>query len=79
MWPNMTVAVERSPAACAASMISTQRATGSLFGLMRWRTPSSSTSAAVPGASRGPPRRGARRPRAVQPGPSHMCATSIGE
>ena len=30
-------------------MISTQRATGSLFGEMRWRTPSSRTSAAVPG------------------------------
>ena len=32
MWPNITVAVERSPARCEASMISTQRATGSLFG-----------------------------------------------
>ena len=35
MWPNMTVTVERSPAWWAASMISTQRATGSLFGLIR--------------------------------------------
>ena len=32
MWPNITVTVERSPSACEASMISTQRATGSLFG-----------------------------------------------
>ena len=30
-------------------MISTQRSTGSLFGEIRWRTPSCSTSAAVPG------------------------------
>ena len=42
--------VERSPARCEASMISTQRSTGSLFGEIRCRTPSSSTSAAVPGA-----------------------------
>src|SRR5579875_627968 len=35
MWPNMTVAVERIPARCEASMISTQRATGSLFGEIR--------------------------------------------
>src|SRR6267378_1487288 len=52
MWPNMTVAVERRPAAWEASMISTQRATGSLFGEMRARTPSCSTSAAVPGVER---------------------------
>ena len=32
MWPNITVDVERRPAGCEASMISTQRATGSLFG-----------------------------------------------
>ena len=32
MWPNITVTVVRTPAAWAASMISTQRATGSLFG-----------------------------------------------
>ena len=58
MWPNITVTVERSPAPCAASTISTQRATGSLFGEMRWRTPSWSTSAAVPGSE---PRPAARR------------------
>ncbi len=49
MWPNITVEVERSPERWQASMISTQRATGSLFGEIRWRTPSWSTSAAVPG------------------------------
>ena len=32
MWPNITVEVERSPERWQASMISTQRATGSLFG-----------------------------------------------
>ena len=32
MWPNITVTVERRPARCEASMISTQRPTGSLFG-----------------------------------------------
>ena len=32
MWPNITVEVERRPARCDASMTSTQRATGSLFG-----------------------------------------------
>ncbi|MEZ5121343.1 MAG: hypothetical protein R2736_07185 [Solirubrobacterales bacterium] len=40
MWPNITVAVERSPARWEASMTSIQRATGNLFGPMRWRTPS---------------------------------------
>ena len=35
-------------------MISTQRSTGSLFGEIRWRTPSSSTSAAVPGVEPSP-------------------------
>ena len=49
MWPNITVEVERSPERWQASMISTQRATGSLFGEIRARTPSWSTSAAVPG------------------------------
>ena len=32
MWPNITVEVERRPARWEASMISTQRSTGSLFG-----------------------------------------------
>ena len=32
MCPNITVTVERIPSAWQASMISTQRATGSLFG-----------------------------------------------
>jgi hypothetical protein len=32
MWPNITVAVERSPAAWLASMISTQRATAACWG-----------------------------------------------
>ena len=54
MWPNITVTVERRPARCDASMICTQRATGSLFGLMRWRTPSCRTSAAVPGVESRP-------------------------
>ena len=54
MWPNITVEVERSPARWEASMISTQRATGSLFGEIRWRTPSSRTSAAVPGVEPSP-------------------------
>ena len=54
MWPNITVEVERSPARCEASMISTQRPAGSLFGEIRARTPSSSTSAAVPGVEPSP-------------------------
>ena len=54
MWPNMTVTVERRPTRWAASMISTQRATGSLLGLIRCRTSSSSTSAAVPGTESRP-------------------------
>ena len=60
MWPNITVEVERSPTRWQASMISTQRATGSLFGLMRSRTPSCSTSAAVPGVESRP---GVAQPR----------------
>ena len=47
-----------------ASMISTQRATGSLFGLMRSRTPSWSTSAAVPGVESRPGLAQAREDRA---------------
>ena len=35
MWPNITVTLVARPAAAEASMISTQRATGSLFGEMR--------------------------------------------
>ena len=74
MWPNITVTVERRPAACAASMISTQRATGSLFGEIRSRTPSCSTSAAVPG--RGVQARGlagGRTPRrSGQARPAHV-------
>ena len=54
MWPNMTVAVERMPSAWEASMISTQRATGSLLGEIRSRTPSCRTSAAVPGVEPSP-------------------------
>ena len=49
MWPNITVEVERRPERWQASMISTQRSAGSLLGEIRARTPSSSTSAAVPG------------------------------
>ena len=54
MWPNITVEVERSPERWQASMISTQRATGSLFGEIRSRTPSWRTSAAVPGVESRP-------------------------
>ena len=43
-----------SAARWEASMISTQRAAGSLFGEIRWRTPSSRTSAAVPGVDPSP-------------------------
>ena len=61
-------------------MISTQRATGSLFGEIRSRTPSWSTSAAVPGVE---PRPGLAQPLEHvdrrEPRASHMCATSIGE
>ena len=79
MWPNITVAVERSPAWCEASMISTQRATGSLFGEMRSRTPSCEH-------LRGGPRRRseagvrsrANTSRGGRPEMSHMCAISIG-
>ncbi len=79
MWPNMTVAVERSPARCEASITSTQRATGSLLGEIRSRTPSWSTSAAVPGVD---PRPASRRRSNTSPGGSpemsHMWAISIG-
>ncbi len=79
-WPNITVTVERRPTACEASITSTQRRTGSLLGEIRSRTPSWSTSAAVPGVD---PRPAARRRSNTSRGPSpetsHMCATSIGE
>ena len=79
MWPNITVTVERSPSRWLASMISTQRATGSLLGLMRSRTPSWRTSAAVPGVESSPAsRRRAKTARGESPETSHMCATSIG-
>ena len=61
-------------------MISTQRRTGSLFGEMRSRTPSCSTSAAVPGVESSPAARS--RSNTSSGGSlsvSHMCATSIGE
>jgi hypothetical protein len=80
MWPNITVEVERRPARCEASMISTQRATGSLFGEMRWRTPSSSTSAAVPGVeSRPHSSRYSKTAAGSRPERSHMKWISIGE
>jgi hypothetical protein len=76
----MTVDVERSPAACDASMISTQRPAGSLFGEMRWRTPSWRTSAAVPGVESSPAsRRRLNTARGARPDTSHMWSTSIGE
>ena len=79
MWPNMTVEVERSPARCEASMICTQRATGSLFGEIRSRTPSCSTSAAVPGVEPSPASRScAKTSLGGKPEMSHMCAISIG-
>ena len=80
MWPNITVTVERIPSAWQASMISTQRATGSLLGEIRSRTPSCSTSAAVPGVEPSPAsRRRSNTRRGDRPLTSHMCATSIGE
>ena len=61
-------------------MISTQRATGSLLGEMRSRTPSWRTSAAVPGVeSRPASRRRSNTAPGGRPEMSHMWATSIGE
>ena len=61
-------------------MISTQRATGSLFGEMRSRTPSWSTSAAVPGVESSPAsRRRANTSAGGSAEMSHMWAISIGE
>ena len=51
---TVTVDVDRRPDRCDASMISTQRAAVSLLGEIRLRTPSSSTSAAVPGVEPSP-------------------------
>ncbi len=80
MWPNITVLVLGTPARCPASMISTQRATGSLFGLIRSRTPSCSTSAAVPGVEPRPASASCAKTSAgASPEMSHMCAISIGE
>ena len=80
MWPNMTVTVERMPSACEASMISTHRATGSLLGEIRSRTPSCRTSAAVPGVDPSPASRSRENTaRGAMPLTSHMWATSIGE
>ena len=78
MWPNITVTVLRTPAAWAASMISTQRATGSLFGEMRWRTPSWSTSAAVPGVEPSPAAVRRSNTSASGSSPAMKCS-SIGE
>ncbi len=61
-------------------MISTQRATGSLLGEMRSRTPSCRTSAAVPGVEPSPASRScANTARGAKPLTSHMCEISIGE
>ena len=59
-------------------MISTQRATGSLFGEMRWRTPSSSTSAAVPGVEPSPASCRRSNTSASGSSPAMKCS-SIGE
>ena len=80
MWPNITVTVERSPERCEASMISTQRSTGSLFGEIRCRTPSCRTSAAVPGVEPSPhSSRYSNTASGGLPERSHMKWTSIGE
>ena len=79
MWPNITVTVLRRPISWAAVMISTQRAAGSLLGLMRWRTPSCRTSAAVPGTQPRPASRSCSKTACgVWPLTSTMWATSIG-
>ena len=78
MWPNITVALVESPARAEASMTSTHRFTGSLFGEIRSRTPSSSTSAAVPGVEPSPA--SLSRANASSSGMSPARAsTSIGE
>ena len=79
-WPNITVEELRTPLACAASITSIQRATGSLFGEIRSRTPSCRTSAAVPGVEPRPASISrSNTARVGRPETSHMCATSIGE
>ena len=61
-------------------MISTQRATGSLFGEIRSRTPSSSTSAAVPGVESSPASRSRwKTSSGGSPEAVHMWSTSIAE
>ena len=62
-------------------MISTQRSTGSLFGEIRSRTPSCSTSAAVPGVEPEPALDEVLEHllAARLPERSHMKCTSIGE
>ena len=61
-------------------MISTQRATGACSGEIRSRTPSWSTSAAVPGVEPRPASRSrAKTSSGGSPETSHMCAISIGE
>src|SRR2546423_6601526 len=77
-WPNITVLVERMPAAWLASITSIQRFTGSLLGEMRSRTPSCSTSAAVPGVEPRPASR--RRANTSLSGvPLAIASISIGE
>ena len=80
MWPNITVTVERRPARCDASMISTQRATGSLLGLIRLRTPSCEHlgGGAGRGVQPGVAQAGEHLVAAAGPEMSHMCAISIG-
>ena len=61
-------------------MISTQRPAGSLFGEIRWRTPSWRTSAAVPGVEPRPQSiRYSNTSSGGRPERSHMKWTSIGE
>jgi hypothetical protein len=78
MWPNITVTVERTPAVWQASITSTQRPTGSLLGEIRSRTPSWSTSAAVPGVEPRPASRRRANTSASGSWPA-MASTSIGE
>ena len=54
MWPNITVEVERSPARCEASMISTQRSDRQLVRRDPLADAVVSTSAAVPGVEPSP-------------------------
>ena len=55
MWPNITVDVERRPGAVGGlDDLDPAARPVSLFGEIRLRTPSSSTSAAVPGVEPSP-------------------------